>query len=248
MHRTVLLLLMTLAGVGMPALACVGGFIHQWQELPAGAVVMPRAISLPQLARFLEPRLSNASGTWGIALVKGERAGGLAEAFLAILPGEASASLRVDDSEGDTGGIGWQWAGFLPPFGETGGLAERIPSGYAGMVWIDPVDLREEPGFRLDPTFPGALALRLGWSARGIFRVMACRADGEVVLIDELPIVSVFELDCLFPITPLVGGIWPRRLSWQGVGSDRPTEVMLLPPFGFGQQPGVSAIASGTGN
>lgn len=223
--RWVLFWLMWVTAV--PASACVGGFMHQWHDLPLGQASSTRVMTITHLLRILEAKLTSAPGTWGIALTDENLSPELQDSFASSVAGEGMAT---DDR------ISWAWSGCLPPFG-TGDLANRIPASLTGMVWIDPLELREEPCAKYDPTFPGAIALRLGWSSRAVFRVMACRREGDVLLIDEFPIVTVFELDGLFPVALPLGGFWIRRQAWQDVGHDRPQEVMLLPPFGFGQRP-----------
>jgi len=229
-----------------PASACVGGFMHSWQDLPPGIVGSSRVMTVTHLLRTLETRLAATPGVWGIALVDERLAPEVRDRIASAVAGGTQATVDRAEIASGAGGssVTWRWSGCMPPFG-SGDLSARIGADLVGMVWIDPVEIREESCLRLDPGFPGAIAVRQGWSSRAVYRVMACRRDGEIALIDELPIVTLFELDGLFPTALPLGGFWIRRMAWQDAGMERPQEVMFLPPFGFGQTPVDPGLSSG---
>jgi hypothetical protein len=99
----------------------------------------------------------------------------------------------------------------------------------AGFLWIDPQQERSERFFWRDGNNPTWSMFRIGSLDRIVYRALARKNDGDIVLIDEFDQVAGLEWDFHLTAHVMVGGVWLRRVAARFVGSSGLWEWMPEP-------------------
>ncbi len=197
---------------------------HVWQTVGENSTAELTPQVLTVFLELVARHLPDPPASWGLTIV------GLPPTA-ATTTTDLIAQLRPPDSIATAPLLQWQWQPDIAMFSWSAvASAPWLPAGLAGIVFLDAVEPRRTEFCWVDHGGAPFAMFRLGVLEALRARVLAVDGSGTVRFIDELTTQTVTAIDLMTPVTPLVGGLWLRRVSRTRPPLPRTREWLLSPP------------------